>query len=228
MTVLNFLLTDEAVYLLTDTVLSDPDDLSPITFTTKIHTLPHLQAVICGTGYAQLIAEWVAVVNLSLPARDVVHLDRLAPAKLRGLFARHASEDATGGREITTTLYHFGFDERASRFVAFAYRSADDFRSEALPQGFGFKPAPEWDFDSRKITRLPEHFIGIAGKQKAQDEATDPAKRVVVGGQLIFCAMQRIPGPGKSATVQTSLAICHTFPDFEEVCARAAASPPGS
>jgi hypothetical protein len=96
MTVLNFLLTNEAVYLLTDTVLSDPDDLSPIAFTTKVHPLPHLQAVICGTGHAQM------------------------------------------------------------------------------------------------------------------------------------CAMQRIPGPGKSATVQTSLAICHTFPDFEEICARAAARPPGS
>ena len=57
MTVLNFLLTDEAVYLLTDTVLSDPDDLSPVTFTTKIHALPHLQALICGTGHAQAIAE---------------------------------------------------------------------------------------------------------------------------------------------------------------------------
>ena len=224
MTVLNFLLTDEAVYLLTDTVLSDPDDLSPITFTTKVHALPHLQAVICGTGHAQVIAEWVALVNLSLPARDVVHLDRFAPAKLRGLLARHANEDA-GGREITTTLYHFGFDERASRFVGFAYRSTDDFGSEALPQGFGFKPAPDWDFDSRKITRLPEHFIAIARKQKAQDEAADPAKRVVVGGQLVFCAMQRIPGAGESPTVQTSLAICHSFSDFEEMYARAEARP---
>lgn len=222
MTVLNFLLTDDAVYLLTDTVLSDPDDLSPLTFTTKVHALPHLQAVICGTGHAQLIAEWVALVNLSLPARDVVHLDRFAPTKLRGLFARHANEEAAL-REITTTLYHFGFDERASLFVGFAYRSADDFRSEVLPQGFGFKPAPDWDFDSRKITSLPEHFIAIARKQKAQDEATDPAKRVVVGGQLIFCAMQRIPGTRQSPAVQTSLAICHSFPDFEQKYAQATA-----
>lgn len=164
MTALNFLLTDGAVYLLTDTILSDPDDLSPIAFSTKVHALPHLQAVICGTGHAQLIAEWVALVNLLLPVRDVVHLDQFAPARLRGLFARHASEDADG-REITTTLYHFGFDERASRFVGFAYLSADGFCSEPLPQGFGFKPAPEWEFDGRKITRLPEHFIGIAKKQ---------------------------------------------------------------
>jgi hypothetical protein len=47
---LNFLLTDEVVYVLTDTVLSDPDDLSPLAFTTKIHALPHLQALICGTA----------------------------------------------------------------------------------------------------------------------------------------------------------------------------------
>src|SRR5262245_60595909 len=200
MTVLNFLLTDAAVYVLTDTVLSDPDDLSPLTFTTKVHALPHLQAVICGTGHAQPIAEWVALVNLSLPARDVVDLDRFAPAKLRKLFARYANEDAVG-RDITTTLYHFGFDDRAGRFAGFAYRSPDHFRSEPLPQGFGFKPAPEWPFDSRKITKLPEHFIAIAKRQKAQDEASEPAKRVVVGGQLVFCAMQRIPGTRNKPTV---------------------------
>jgi hypothetical protein len=35
----------------------DPDHLSPVAFTTKIHPLPHLQALICGTGHAQAIAE---------------------------------------------------------------------------------------------------------------------------------------------------------------------------
>jgi len=66
----------------------------------------------------------------------------------------------------------------------------------------------------------------MAKRQKAQDEEADTAKRVVVGGQLLFCVMQRIPGSGKSATVQTSLAICHSFPDFEEMYARAKARPP--
>jgi hypothetical protein len=225
MTVLNYLLTDEAVYLLTDTLLSDPDDLSPVAFTTKIHALPHLQALICGTGQAQAIAEWVATVNLALPARDVVHLDQFAPPELRKLFARHPKEGA-GERELTSTLYHFGFDERARRFVGFAYRSADDFRSEPLPQGFGLKPAPDWPLDGRKITRLPEHFIAIAKKQKAQDEAAEASNRVMVGGKLIFGVMQRVPGAGNKPTVQTSLAVCHSFPEFEQLFAQVAARPP--
>src|SRR5262245_19535677 len=116
MTVLNYLLTDEAVYVLTDTLLSDPDDLSPVAFTAKIHVLPHLQALICGTGHAQAIVEWVATVNLALVVRDVTHLDQLAPTELRKLFARHPKAGA-GERELTTTLYHFGFDDRAGRFV---------------------------------------------------------------------------------------------------------------
>jgi hypothetical protein len=225
MTILNYLLTDEAVYVLTDTVLSDPDDLSPVTFTTKTHALPHLQALICGTGHAQAIAEWVATVNLAVLVRDVVHLDQFAPTKLRKLFARYPNEGA-GEREITTTLYHFGFDERAGRFAGFAYRSADDFRSEPLPQGFGLKPAPDWPVDGRKITRLPEHFIAIAKRQKAQNEAAEASKRVMVGGKLIFCVMQRVPGAGNSPTVQTSLAVCHSFPEFEQLHAQAAARPP--
>jgi hypothetical protein len=222
MTVLNYLLTDEAVYILTDTLLSDPDDLSPVTFTTKIHALPHLQAVVCGTGHAQAITEWVATVNLALVVRDVPHLDQLAPTELRKLFALHPKEGA-GEPEITTTLYHFGFDERAGRFVGFAYRSADDFRSEPLPQGFGLKPAPDWPLDGRAITRLPDDFIAMAEKQKAQDEAAEAGKRVMVGGKLLFCVMQRVPGARNNPTVQSSLAVCHSFPEFKQLYAQAAA-----
>jgi hypothetical protein len=222
MTVLNFLLTDEAVYLLADTILADADDLSPVAFATKIYAVPHIGAAICGTGHARAIAEWFVEVNLSLPARDVVHLDRWAPVGLRELFAGHESEDAAG-RVIATTLYHFGFDARTSRFVGFAYRSENDFRSESLPRGFGFKPAPGWDIDSGGITRLPEQFIAIAERQKAQDEAAEPANRVLVGGQLVFCAMQRVPDTGNGPTVQTSLAVCHSFPDFERMHAQATA-----
>jgi hypothetical protein len=222
MTVLNFLLADEAVYVLTDTVVSHPDDLSPVTFTTKVHCLPHLQALICGTGHVQSIIEWVVTVNMGILARDVVHLDQFAPAELRKLFARHTS----GGirdRDITTTLYHFGFDAQAGHFAGFAYRSTDGFRSERLQEGFGFKPAPDWPLDGAEIKKLPDDFIAIAKKQKTQDEASALAKRVGVGGHLVFYAMQRIPGLHGAFTVQTSAAICHTFPDFEAMYVSAAA-----
>ncbi len=224
MTLLNYLLTDEAVYVLADTLLCDPDDLSPVAFATKIHALPHLEALICGTGHAQAIAEWVATVNTELVVRDVVDLDRLAPAELRKLHARHPDAGA-GQQEIATMLYHFGLDERAGRFVGFAYASVSDFRSEPLAQGFGLKPAPDWPVDGRSITRLPEHLIAVATRQKAQDEAADAGKRVMVGGKLIFCAMQCVRGPA-GPTVQTSLAVCHAFPDFEQLYAQAAARPP--
>lgn len=221
-TVLNFLLTDDAVYVVTDSLLSDADDLSPLAFTTKVYPLPHLQALICGTGHAQRIIEWVATVNITLLATNVVHLDRLAPAALRQLFARYPKEQSAG-RDITTTLYHFGFDDREQRFAGFAYRSADDFQSERLQEGFGFKPAPDWPIDGKKITKLPQEFIAIARKQKLQDEATMMPERVGVGGQLLFHAMQRIPGARGKPVVQTSAAICHTFPDFAEMHAIAAA-----
>jgi len=226
MTLLNYLLTDEAVYVLADTLLSDPDDLSPVAFASKIHALPHLEALICGTGHAQAIAEWVATVNTELVVRDVADLDRLAPAELRKLHARHPGAGA-GQPEIATTLHHFGLDARAGRFAGFAYASASDFRSEPLAQGFGLKPAPDWPVDGRSITRLPEHLVAVAQRQKAQDETADAGKRVVIGGKLIFGAMQRVGGPA-GPTVQTSLAICHAFPDFEQLYTQAGARPPRS
>jgi hypothetical protein len=225
MTLLNYLLTDDAVYILADTLLADPGDLSPVAFATKIHALPHLDAVICGTGHAQAIGDWVATVNTDLVVRDIADLDRLAPAELRKLHA-HAADADPGAQRITTTLYHFGLDAQAGRFAGYSYRSETGFASEPLPQGFGLKPAPDFPVDGRSLTRLPEHLIAVAERQKAQDEAADREKRVAVGGKLVFCAMQRVPGPTGVPTVQTSLALCHTFPDFEQRWAEAAAKPP--
>jgi hypothetical protein len=45
---------------------------------------------------------------------------------------------------------------------------------------------PDWPLDSSKVTKLPEHFIAMAKRQKAQDEATETGKRVVVGGSCSF------------------------------------------
>lgn len=221
MTLLNYLLTDDAVYVLTDTVISDPDDLAPVGFMTKVHPLPHLQALICGTGHVQPIVEWVAEINLHLLVRDIVQLDPIAPSSLRARFGRYALDQA-GERDITTTIYHFGFDNKARRFAGFAYRSVDHFESDPLEPGFGFKPAPEWPLDASRIRKLPDDFIALGKKQKAQDDSTELSKRVGVGGQLIFHAMQRVPGPRRTTTVQTSSAICHTFPDFEAMVAAAA------
>jgi hypothetical protein len=69
---------------------------------------------------------------------------------------------------------------------------------------------------------LPADFIAIAKKQKAQDEAAAPSERVGVGGHLVFHAMQCVPGPRGTSTVQTSAAICHTFADFDAMFATAA------
>jgi hypothetical protein len=221
-TLLNYLLTDDAVYVLTDTVISDPDDLTPLSFSTKAHPLPHLQTLICGTGHVQLIMEWVAIINLDLLARDVMELDQTTPSRLRALFGRYAAQQADE-REITTTLYHFGLDHEAQRFAGFAYRSSDHFDSERLEPGFGFKPAPEWPLDASRIRKLPDDFITLAKRQKAQDDATELAKRVGVGGQLIFHAMQRGPALRGVSAVQTSAATVYTFPDSEEMHAQAAA-----
>jgi hypothetical protein len=48
----------------------------------------------------------------------------------------------------------------------------------------------------------------------------------MIGGKLLFCVMQRVPAAGNNPTVQTSLAICHAFPEFEQLYAQAAARLP--
>ena len=174
MTLLNYLLTDDAVYVLTDTVISDPDDLAPVGFTTKVYPLPHLQALICGTGHVQPIVEWVAHINLHLLVRDIVQLDQMAPSRLRALFGRYALRQA-GEREITTTLYHFGFDNAARRFAGFAYRSVDHFCSEPIEPGFGFKPAPEWPIDGKKFFVYPNTSSRSQGSRRHRTKRSTPS-----------------------------------------------------
>jgi hypothetical protein len=70
---------------------------------------------------------------------------------------REALAEATiENRLLKKSVIAEGFD----RFytvptAATAYRSAEEFRCEPLPQGFGLKPAPDWPLDGRKIRRLP-------------------------------------------------------------------------
>lgn len=104
---------------------------------------------------------------------------------------------------MTTTIYHIGYSETEQSYVAFAYRSTNDFKSERLQYGFATKPpVPE------ATATYSEDFIRIMEEQRAMDNALLPDKRVFIGGEIQLLVLQN-----KTMTIQT----IHRFEDYEDL-----------
>jgi hypothetical protein len=168
--------------------------------------------------------EWYCTVVSSLLAKDLKQLDEFIPDQLRNIFQRHQAQCA---REVTSTIYHFGFDEGESRFIGFAYRSTNNFRSEQLPEGTGIKPN-NIDVKDFVVRNFPDDFINLAKQQKAADEDSALNERVGIGGKLIAYSMHRHEIPsGKTFPVLTCYT-CHQFDDYDSAYSLACAKLPAN
>src|SRR5438128_1424650 len=78
MSLLNFLLDKQVIYVVCDTLASYSEDLEPRSFTTKVYILPHLEGLICGTGVGQFVAE-KRLAALSAKGDPLEAIDRLVP-----------------------------------------------------------------------------------------------------------------------------------------------------
>jgi hypothetical protein len=217
-TILNFVLAEDAVYLVTDTLVSDPVDMGPLFFTAKVFPAPHWQGLICGTGIQQFIVEWYGIAITSILAMDMRHLNDFVPDMIRPMHQKYQIDQ---GREMTSTIYHIGLDRSERRFIGFAYRSTNDFVGESLEYGSRLKPDPE--DASVVISRFPSDFIAIAEMQKLKDEVKPMAERVGIGGDLISYMLQIVDISGQPETQMTILR-CHRFPDsnamYQSACSR--------
>lgn len=60
-------------------------------------------------------------------ATDILFLDKIAPNKLCEI-----SKNLSMNNGHTTTIYHFGYNENAKKFIGFTYREVHSFKSEEL------------------------------------------------------------------------------------------------
>lgn len=221
MTILDFVLLEDATYLVTDTQATSADSLQPTCFITKVFPVPNWQGLICGTGSVPFLLEWLTkTTGILTPGFD--HLDKVAPQLLRELHTQ-AHELGTDGTPLTSTIYHLGFSSEEERFVGYAYHSDNGFTSKRLDHGLAVQPGLGRDL-AEPISTLPDDLIRIACEQKRQDEAKPILQRVGIGGKLIFYVMELGPdmtGTGQVVTISSS--ICHTFADYAEAYARASA-----
>jgi hypothetical protein len=218
MTILNFALLEDAVYVMTDTLVTT-DGTDPCFFTTKVHVVPHLNGLVAGTGALGFILAWSRHLLGGLLSVDIAHADEFVPGILRGL--RNTMPEEFEG-ERTATIYHFGYDEADRRFVGFAYRSTDDFESEPLAYGVGTKPA--FVIEMQGNLGWPDDFIDICEAQKLADEATPPGARVGVGGYLVSYEMNVERMAEGEDFVRTLVTRPHKFADCDTAYATALSS----
>ena len=170
--------TDESQILVaTDTLSVTPEGV-PFAFFSKAVHVPHLRTIIAGTGAGGFANSWALTVCTRMIIKGIMNLDYHTPEGLRKLWAGYKMEYSLPD-DFTTTVYQFGISEVTSNVVSFVYRSANDFTSESIGYGIGFKPECTVPEDNL-IEALPK----MMDEQRAIQELVPPESRVYIGGEI--------------------------------------------
>jgi len=163
----------------TDTLAVSPDG-RPVRFTTKAFIVPHLKLIIAGTGAGGFLGRWFIHINDYILVKGIENLDNHTPRILAADWQRFKQEFAITDTDRTTTVYHFGFSESTGLIRSFAYRSANDFRSEEVGYGVGRKPECEAPEDCQ----LPRDIRRMMDEQRAIQAARPKETRLYIGGEI--------------------------------------------
>jgi hypothetical protein len=168
----------EQVFVATDTLATSYDG-KPFMFTTKAFIVPHLQTIICGTGAGGFLGKWFIQINDRMIIRGIDNLDYHTPRNLAALWHSH-KEEFSIPCGVTATIYHFGFSEKDGVIHSYAYRSANNFNSEALQYGIGVKP----ECHISEGYQLPTDIKKMMDEQRAIQSSHPKDERVYIGGKI--------------------------------------------
>lgn len=192
-----------------DSLMSSADDVSPVKYMSKIYLLPHLNAVMCGTGLTAPILEWFRCIQAECTALNILELDEAAKIYLPSLKSAYKMDESR-----TATLYQFGFDSSSKKFKGFAYRSEKGFKSERLAYGVHVKPYDEEihaEIEAGEIQYdgFADLAIKVISRQKILDSEPGRSRRVGIGGEIHVLEA--------SDGCQT-MCTCYRFADYEDLC----------
>jgi hypothetical protein len=169
----------EQAFIATDTLVTSSDG-KPAFFTTKAFVVPHLRMIMAGTGVV-FLGKWFIHVNDEMLLKGVDNLDDHAPDSLARIWKTHKeTRHAPVPDNVTTTVYHFGFSEEEDVIHSYAYRSVNNFRSEALPYNLYVKP--ECEIPQRY--QLPMDIKAMMDSQRDIQATRPKSERVYIGGQI--------------------------------------------
>ena len=172
--------TDESqVFVATDTLVTSQDG-KPSAFTTKAFIVPHIKLIIAGVGIQGFLGRWFVHINDKLVVRGIENLDYHTARSLASLWRRYKQELSIPDA-LTTTIYHFGFSETTGLIDSYAYRSANDVRSEPL-EGYGLRLKPECTVP--EAYSFPGDLRKMMGEQRAIQAAKPKDERLYIGGEI--------------------------------------------
>lgn len=207
MTALNFAITNEGIFLATDTLVTR--DSRPLMFTAKVLALPHLHGLITGTGSMILLQRWSMAVLGRILTTHMHHLDLEAPGSIREIWGEMSDEERGDAAEI----YHLSYDPDDDQFGGFAYRSSNDFESE--PLGYGLYPESALR-GAFPIIAFPGDCVRACRRLRFAQEKLDPDKRLQIGGQVTAYSIQRHEVQGLLRSSLITAQAVFEFEDFED------------
>lgn len=214
MTLLNWSLHPQQVIVFSDTLALGGSDHHPGYFGNKVFMLPHLNALVAGTGAARVPEDFYLRVNSSLVVKDVLHLSEFAPRVLREVYERASAELGDIG---TVTIYTWGLNRETGEFVGVKYLSGADFAAEQMQSGIALKPPPEAGFTT-ELNNI-DSFIEMALVQQTEDRKKPRMERVGIGGDLIIYLLEP-DGAGRAVTtIRTLQAFPGRDDDWEMILA---------
>jgi hypothetical protein len=197
-----FYTDQDQIYVATDTLAVHPTG-EPMMFVSKATHIPHLNLIIAGTGQGGFANEWAFIVNSRMMLSGIENLNYHAPIGLQKLWCEY-KEKYNLTDDATTTVYIFGYSEENSHVVSYAYRSKNNFDSEALPYGIATKPAcvvPEGEINLDEIIPKLMH-------SQRENQLTLPLdERVYIGGEINCLYLNR-----DNCTAYK----LYTFPDYAD------------
>jgi len=171
--------TDETQALIaTDTLATYPDG-RPFLFTTKAFIVPHLRVIIAGTGAGGFLGRWFVRINDRMLLRGIEHLNHHTPAILPTMWAELQKEFSL--KDVSTTVYHFGFSEATGQMRSYAYRSTNGFRSEDIAYGLGRKP----ECAVPDNYELPGDIKEMMDDQRSIQASQPKEERLYIGGEIV-------------------------------------------
>ena len=188
MSVLVYLLHDDLVVLVADTLASE-SGLGPLKFVNKVFSLPYLNTLIAGTGIMDLAIDWYSFIQKSIVAKDIVNLDKITQNKLSDLYKSYKTDELS-----TATIYQFGFCKEINRHIGFAYRSTNGFVSEKLIPSIGIKPSDGIDLTKdqpAKEEQFEDYSKRMAIQQKYIDDQKCEKERLGIGGDLYYYILKK-------------------------------------
>jgi len=199
LTALNFAIQPDQILFTMDTLSIDGVSRKPSIYVTKYVVLPHLQTIVTGTGHGTLVSDWLEKSRSGVIAQDIDHLDQYTPSILKQISINYPELN-----EITSTIYHFGFSEEKNRFLGYAYRSTENWKSEELLDGIRVKPATEYTFGEN--VQLPNDFIELMKKQRKEDLELPLKERIGIGGDIHYVVMNHLG---------VNISRCHRFNTYD-------------